>query len=98
MSVACSLLGIEMERLSDRSKNRDISETRRLVIGLGVERWRQRCMDLAEVLGKNPGVVSYWVSEAGRRRQDDGDFARRFDELDEAMENATRPGGGRHTD
>jgi hypothetical protein len=66
--------------------------------GLGVERWRQRCKDLAEVLGKNPDVVSYWVAEVASRRREDPGFAARFDELDEAMENATKPGRGRQTD
>jgi hypothetical protein len=61
-----------------------------LVAALGVERWRQRCKDLAGVLGKNPDVVSYWVVEGVRRRRDDPAFAERFDQYDEMLENATR--------
>jgi hypothetical protein len=66
--------------------------------GLSVERWRQRCKDLAEVLGKSPDVVSYWVVEAARRRREDPGFAKRFDELGEKLENATRPGRRRQSD
>ena len=36
---------------------------RRLVVTLGVERWRQRGTALAEVLQKNADVVSWWVGE-----------------------------------
>jgi hypothetical protein len=93
LKVVSEVLGVDMERLGDRSKDRDIAEIRRLAVGLAVERWRQRCKDLAEILRKNPGVVSYWVSEASRRRQEDPDFSRRFDELDEAMENALKQRG-----
>ena len=71
------------------------AELRRLVSALGVERWRQRCKDLAEVLGKNPDVVSDWVVEGVRKRRDDPAFAKCFDEVDEMLENATRLERGR---
>ena len=61
-----------------------------LVAALGVERWRQRCKDLAGVLGKNPDVVSYWVGKGVRRRNDDPAFAKRIDEIDERLEKAVR--------
>ncbi len=51
LAEAYILLGIEVERLAGRSKDRETAELRRLVAGLGVERWRQRCKDLAGVLG-----------------------------------------------
>jgi REP element-mobilizing transposase RayT len=92
LEAACRELSVEKERLGDRSKDREIAEVRRLIVGLGVERWRQRCRGLAEALGKNPGVVSYWASEGARKRREDEGFARRFDELDGAMENALNPG------
>ncbi len=68
---------------------------RRLVATLGVERWRQRCKDLAGVLGKNPDVVSYWVVEGVRRRSEDAAFAGRYDDLDEKLEKAVKIAGGR---
>ena len=95
LAEVCSLLDTDMERLAGRTKDRETAELRRLVAALGVERWRQRCKDLARVLGKNPDVVSYWVVEGVRRRSNDPAFAERFDEYDERLENATRLEGGR---
>jgi hypothetical protein len=95
LAEACGLLNVNMERLAGRTKDRETAEVRRLVAALGVERWRQRCKDLAEVLGKNPDVVSYWVVEGVRRRRDDPSFAKRFDEYDKRLENATTLEKGR---
>ena len=95
LAEVCNLLETGVERLAGRSKDRATAELRRLVAGLGVERWRQRCKDLAEVLGKNPDVVSYWVVEGVRKRRDDPAFAKCFDEVDEMLENATRLERGR---
>ncbi|MCP4901440.1 MAG: hypothetical protein GY906_31120 [bacterium] len=60
-----------MDRIAGRSRDRETAEMRRLLAGLGVERWRQRCKELAKVRGKGSGVVSYWVVEAARRRRQD---------------------------
>ena len=95
LAEVCRLLDTDMERLASRSKDRETAELRRLVAALGVERWRQRCKNLAGVLGKNPDVVSYWVVEGVLRRRDDPTFAKRFDEFDEKLENAAKLGGGR---
>ena len=95
LAEVCGLLDIEVERLAGRTKERETANLRRLVAALGVERWRQRCKDLAGVLGKSPDVVSYWVVERVRRRSNDPTFAERFDELDERLENAIRPSGRR---
>jgi hypothetical protein len=45
-------------------------------------KWRQKGTQLAKVLNKNPDVVSWWVGEGIRRRQEDEEFAARFDMLD----------------
>lgn len=84
-----------MDKLAGRSKDRETAEMRRLVAALGVERWRQRCKDLAGVLGKNPDVVSYWVVEGVRRRSEDAAYAERHDDLDEKLEKAVRIVGRR---
>ncbi len=92
LAEVCSLLDVDVERLAGRSKNRETAELRRLIAALGVERWGQRCKDLAGILGKNPDVVSYWVVEGARRRLDISAFAERLDELDEGLDNAMRLG------
>ncbi len=41
-----------------------IAPIRRLIVTLGVERWRQNRTELARVLHKNPDVLSWWAGEA----------------------------------
>jgi len=53
-----------------------------MVVTLGVERWEQKGTALAEVLNKNPDVVSWWVGEGIRLRLNDSDFAAELDRLD----------------
>ena len=43
---------------------------------------------LAEVLNKNPDVVSWWVGEGIRRRLADRDFATQMDRLDVQLSSA----------
>ncbi len=49
------------------------------------ERWDQRAGHLAAVLKKHPVVVSRWVSEAGKIRIEDDDFAADVETLDQAL-------------
>ncbi len=62
---------------------------RRIVATLGVERWEQRGTELAKVLNKNADVVSWWVGQGVRRRQEDPGFAQRLEELDAQLAGAT---------
>ena len=78
----CELAEIDFEKLASRARDQDTAGKRRLVVTLGVERWRQKGTQLAKVLNKNPDVVSWWVGEGIRRRQEDEEFAARFDMLD----------------
>ena len=88
VAETCRLLGVEPARLASRLRDRPTAELRRLVAALGLERWSQRTSALAEVLGRNPEVVSYWVGEGVRRRLADPDFAGRLDDLDRALAEA----------
>jgi len=85
IDVACECLGTDTERLAGRLRDRVTAEKRRLVATLGVERWSQRSGELAELLGKNPEVVSHWVGQGVRRRMKDADFNRALDELDHEL-------------
>ena len=82
LGLACKVAGLNLERLSSRSRDRATAAARRLVVTLGVERWGQRGTDLARVLRKNGDVVSAWVGEGVRKRLDDVEFARDMDRLD----------------
>jgi len=82
---ACELAGFDVEHLASRARDRETASRRRLIVTLGVERWRQKGTALASVLKKNPDVVSWWVGEGIRRRLEDDEFAERIDRLDEAL-------------
>ena len=75
----------DSEHLASRARDRDTAGKRRLVVTLGVERWRQKGTALAMVLKKNPDVVSWWVGEGIRRRLEDEEFATKLDKLDKEL-------------
>jgi REP element-mobilizing transposase RayT len=81
----CRLLEIDVAQVASSLKDRPTVEARRMVAVLGVERWRQSGAEIARVLGKNPDLVSWWVSEGARRRLNDSHFAERLDQIDEAL-------------
>jgi putative transposase len=85
VTEACRVLGVEAERLQSRARDSRTAELRRVVATLGVERWNQRGVELARVLGKNPDVVSWWVGQGVRRRLEDASFAERIDALDRRL-------------
>jgi putative transposase len=81
----CEILGIDPERVGGRARNREMARVRQLIAALGVERWRQRCVDLAAGMNKNPDVVSWWASRTRRRGAKDVDFESSIDDLDAAL-------------
>jgi len=82
---ACNALGVEVEELASRRRSPELRELRELVVVLGVESFGQRVRKIAEILEKNPGSVSRWVSSAAERRLSDPDFARRLSQLDQVL-------------
>jgi REP element-mobilizing transposase RayT len=81
----CELADFDVEHLASRARDRGTAAKRRLVVTLGVERWRQKGTGLAAVLNKNPDVVSWWVGEGVRRRLEDQEFAAELDRLDREL-------------
>lgn len=81
----CKLAGFDFEHLASRARDRETAGARRLVVTLGVERWRQKGTALACVLKKNPDVVSWWVGEGIRRRLKDEEFTTKLDKLDKKL-------------
>ncbi len=51
----------------------------------GIERWGQRAGKLARVMCKPPVVVSRWVSEGRRLREEDQEFSAALEALDKAL-------------
>ena len=85
VTLACESLGVELEDVASRRQDSATGRLRRLIATCGVERWDQRAGHLAAVLKKHPVVVSRWVSEAGKIRIEDDDFAADLETLDQAL-------------
>lgn len=88
----CKIAGFDLEHLRSRARDREAASNRRLIVTLGAERWRQKRIDLASVLDKNPDVVSWWIGEGTKRRMEDSAFAETIDKLDRAL-SASLTGG-----
>jgi len=88
LELVSSIAGLDKDRLASRVRDRKTAAMRRLLVTLGVERWRQRGTELAKVLNKNPDVVSWWVGEGIRLRLEDEDFAKEYDRLDRRLASA----------
>jgi REP element-mobilizing transposase RayT len=85
IALACECLGTEPGDVASRRQDRETGRNRRLIASCGIERWGQRAGALAEVLRKHPVVVSRWVSEASRARNEDQTFADDMSALDQCM-------------
>jgi len=94
VEMVCRLMEIDPGRLASRVRDRETAGMRRLIVTLGVERWRQRGSELAKVLKKNPDVVSWWVGEGARRRLEDDEFARELERLDLRLAKEVERHGG----
>jgi len=75
-------LGIDLDEVSGRGKRPDIARARELLASLGVERYHLQVKRIAEALKKHPVTATGWVMRGVRRRTDDPDFKRRYEELD----------------
>lgn len=88
IKLVCEIADFDPDQLASRVRDRQTAAKRRMVVTLGVERWEQKGAALAEVLNKNPDVVSWWVGEGIRRRLKDSDFAAEIDRLDAQLSSA----------
>jgi hypothetical protein len=85
VELACTGLGIAMESLTGRIKDRKTTTLRQLVATVGIERWDQQAGRLGSILGKHPDVVSRWARAGAERRSSDQDFAEALDRLDATL-------------
>jgi len=56
-----------------------------MIITLGRERWAQSTKELASALQKSADTVTYIQREGVKQRLDDGEFSRRYEDLDAAL-------------
>jgi hypothetical protein len=85
VELACSILDVDMAHVCSRRRDRPTATIRRLIVTLGVERWKQNRTELAKVLEKNPDVISWWAGEGATRRIEDGEFAAILDSVDKEL-------------
>jgi REP element-mobilizing transposase RayT len=85
LETVCNLLEIDMAIVSSRVRDRGTAAARKLIVTLGVERWRQSRTGLAKVLQKNPDMVSWWAGEGAKSRVKDPQYAVKLDRLDESL-------------
>lgn len=85
VELACAGLGIVVESLAGRNKDRKTMALRQLVATIGVERWDQRAGKLGGILGKHLDVVSRWARAGAERRSTDFEFAEALDRLDATL-------------
>jgi len=83
--TVCGVLGVDVEMVSSRVRDRGTAAVRKLIVTLGVERWRQSRIALARVLQKNPDMVSWWAGQGAKCRVNDPEYAAEFDRLDEGL-------------
>jgi hypothetical protein len=92
---ACGHLGIELERLAGRRRDRETARLRELVATVAIERCGARTCEVARLLGLHPDWVSHLVRRGGARRAADADFRATLERLLAAV---SQPGaGGRET-
>jgi len=85
LALATGLLEVEVSRLASRRQDSPTARLRRMIASCGIERWGQRAGKLASVLSKHPVVVSRWVSEGNRLREEDQEFSVALEALDKAL-------------
>jgi REP element-mobilizing transposase RayT len=83
--ACCELENVDFERVVSRRRDSGTARFRRLIATLGIERWRQRGSELAEVLNKHPDVVSSWASCGSHQRTSDEGWADSIDQLDRRL-------------
>ena len=90
LELVCCGLGVEMELMTGRIKDRKTTTLRHLVATIGIERWNQRAGKLGAILGKHPDVVSRWARAGAERRSLDQEFAETLDRLDATLAESCR--------
>ncbi len=85
LELVCSILNIDLDRLSSSRRDRETAALRKLVVAVGIERWGQRAGKLANVLNKHSVAASRWVSDAARERQSNPLYEKKLLRLDEEL-------------
>jgi REP element-mobilizing transposase RayT len=82
VDAICDLTGVRLADLRSRKRRSEIAEARWNLTAIAVGRYDHKVCDVAEVLSKNPGSVSRWLTEAGRRQASDPGYRTHLDHLE----------------
>jgi len=85
VALASGLMDVEASQLASRRRDSSTGRLRRIVASCGVERRGKRAAILATVLNKHPVVVSRWVREGSRLREEENESSTVLEELDKAL-------------
>jgi hypothetical protein len=81
----CSATGVKLVDLCSRKRRPEVSSTRWDVTAIAIGRYGHRICDLAEILKKNAGSVSRWLTEADHRQATDPEYRTHLDDLERRM-------------
>jgi hypothetical protein len=93
LELCAELLEVPLAHLAARGKDAETTHLRYLAASVGIERWRQRQVDLARCLGRWPEAVGRWARRAGRLRVSDERFRAEYESLGERL--SAKLGDGR---
>lgn len=81
----CTIHEVELVDLRSRKRRSELAIVRRDLTAIAVGRYGHRICDLAEILKKNAGSVSRWLTEADRCQATDSGYQARLDHLERSM-------------
>jgi len=86
----CEIKGVDPDELSSRRKNSRITGARRDLTAIAVGRFDHRVCDLADLLNKNAGSVSRWLTIADRHLIADPGYRTELDRLEKQLTQKAR--------
>jgi REP element-mobilizing transposase RayT len=92
VEVGARSLGVAVDELRSRRRDREVVRARELLMLIGVERYRLRVVDLAEALGRSPDGMTKTLARAIRRRTENAGFLEAAESLDRALADARAVG------
>lgn len=89
--AAVNALDVGLDSLAGPRSGREVTRMREMVALVGVEAYGVRVKDIAQRLGKNPGVVSRWANAGGERRTRDDAFREQIGQFAAGVRALTTP-------
>ena len=94
VAAACNILSVSLEELNGPGRSPSIAMARRLIVSAVHDLWLLSRRDLAIPLGRNPEMISHWLTSARTLRDTGTTFARRHGDLRTQL--LVRFGDGNH--